>query len=259
VCRGLVEQYVRDGPLVYELYSILVHSGTANAGHYFSYIRSPDNNRWYLFNDERVNEITPSEIEKSFGGKGGAANAYVLYYRLYEEERFKGENQLPEYIVKAIREEEAQREQRQAERIQNLESVLVLKVYMNLAVSTIEMHKDSSFGLLAQKSAEMFNIRLAGEGSEPKQGEAMCLRAHNVRLRLYNPASDIKLDTFTGREQQSLSELGIRSYQSLLLEVKGEEDEFEEFVAGFMSIRVALWEDNPAVRSLDEKHLRLHK
>lgn len=110
---------MKDGPLVYELYSILVHSGTANAGHYFSYIRSPDN-RWYLFNDERVQEISPTEIEKSFGSNVGASNAYVLYYRLHEEERFRGENKVPEYIVKTIREEEALREQRNAERIQNL-------------------------------------------------------------------------------------------------------------------------------------------
>lgn len=115
----------------------MVHSGTANAGHYSSYIRSPDNNRWYLFNDERVSEIAPQEIQKSFGGTGGAANAYILYYRLHEEHIYHRENSLPEYIVKAIREEEAQREQRQAQRIQDLESVLVLKVYMQLAVNTI--------------------------------------------------------------------------------------------------------------------------
>jgi ubiquitin carboxyl-terminal hydrolase 34 len=79
----LVQQYLKDGPLVYELYAILVHSGTANAGHYFSYIRIPDNNRWFSFNDERVQEIAPSDIEKTFGGSGGASSAYVLYYRLY--------------------------------------------------------------------------------------------------------------------------------------------------------------------------------
>ncbi len=43
--------------------------------------------------------------------------------------------------------------------MQNLENVLVIKVYMNLAVNTIEMHKDSTFQLLFQKSVEMFNIR----------------------------------------------------------------------------------------------------
>ena len=48
---------LKDGPLVYELYSILVHSGNSNAGHYFSYVKSYQNGKWYVFNDERVDEI----------------------------------------------------------------------------------------------------------------------------------------------------------------------------------------------------------
>ena len=66
---------------MYELYAVLVHSGTANAGHYYSYIKSFEDGRWYCFNDERVTEISIAEIEKSFGGVGHA-NAYALYYRL---------------------------------------------------------------------------------------------------------------------------------------------------------------------------------
>lgn len=89
---------------------------------------------------------------------------------------------------------------------------------MNLAVNTIEMNKDSTFQLLYQKSTEMFNIKFIQDASEVKQGEtATCLKAHNIRLRLYNPVNDTKLDTFTGREQLPLSQLGIRSYQSFLL------------------------------------------
>jgi hypothetical protein len=85
------------------------------------------------------------------------------------------------------------------------------------------------------------------------------LKADNVRLRLYNAANDIKLDTFTGMGQKTLSQLNIRSYQSFLLEIKSNSEEFEEFVPGFMSIRIALWEENPKATSLDEKNLRLHK
>jgi hypothetical protein len=85
------------------------------------------------------------------------------------------------------------------------------------------------------------------------------LKADNVRLRLYNAANDIKLDTFTGMGQKTLSQLNIRSYQSFLLEIKSNSEEFEEFVPGFMSIRIALWEENPKATSLDEKNLKLHK
>ena len=57
VNREAISMALKDGPLVYELYSILVHSGTSNAGHYFSYVKSFENGKWYVFNDERVDEI----------------------------------------------------------------------------------------------------------------------------------------------------------------------------------------------------------
>ena len=79
---------------MYELYSILVHSGTPNAGHYTSYIKSFESGRWYLFNDESVKEVNVSELEKTYGGAGGG-NAYVLYYRLFEEDPYKIEAKIP--------------------------------------------------------------------------------------------------------------------------------------------------------------------
>lgn len=101
MCGDQAGQYLKEGPLVYELYSILVHSGTPNAGHYTSYIKSFENGRWYLFNDESVREVNVSELEKTHGGQGGA-NAYVLYYRLHEEETYRMEAKIPEYIYKLI-------------------------------------------------------------------------------------------------------------------------------------------------------------
>ncbi|CAO3573904.1 unnamed protein product [Mortierella alpina] len=72
----------------YNLVGVLVHTGTADSGHYYSYIKdrgpdvpspvSPnlsldatqgDNARWYHFNDSKVEEFDPSEIPaKAFGG-----------------------------------------------------------------------------------------------------------------------------------------------------------------------------------------------
>lgn len=82
-----------------------MHSGTSNAGHYISYIKSFENDKWYLFNDERVTECNVNELDKTFGGAGGS-NAYVLYYRLVDENKFKLETKIPEYLEKIIKEEE---------------------------------------------------------------------------------------------------------------------------------------------------------
>ncbi|KAF9917165.1 hypothetical protein BX616_001769 [Lobosporangium transversale] len=60
----------------YNLVGVLVHTGTADSGHYYSYIKDrernsfgSENERWYFFNDSRVEEFDPSDIPaKAFGG-----------------------------------------------------------------------------------------------------------------------------------------------------------------------------------------------
>ncbi|KAF8817763.1 putative Ubiquitin carboxyl-terminal hydrolase 64E, partial [Cardiosporidium cionae] len=49
--------YSTQGPYVYELYAILVHSGSAMGGHYFAYIKNLVNRQWYCFNDSVVSLI----------------------------------------------------------------------------------------------------------------------------------------------------------------------------------------------------------
>ncbi|KAJ9131667.1 Ubiquitin carboxyl-terminal hydrolase 34 [Pleurostoma richardsiae] len=58
---------------VFELVGVLVHSGTAESGHYYSYIRERPttrcNDTWVEFNDDVVTPWDPSQMESScFGG-----------------------------------------------------------------------------------------------------------------------------------------------------------------------------------------------
>jgi len=57
--------------LLYELVGVLVHSGSANSGHYYSYIKERDGRgRWLEFNDTKVTEFDASLLsEKCFGNK----------------------------------------------------------------------------------------------------------------------------------------------------------------------------------------------
>ena len=90
----------------YELIGIVIHSGQANAGHYYSFIKdirrrhSSNTNQWYRFNDTSVEEIQLTEQmleEECFGGtfrvqkdNGNSEertrfwNAYMLIYQCIE-------------------------------------------------------------------------------------------------------------------------------------------------------------------------------
>ncbi|KFA72723.1 hypothetical protein S40288_07612 [Stachybotrys chartarum IBT 40288] len=87
-----------DGEDIFELVGILVHSGTAESGHYYSYIRERQAGRggqsWVEFNDETVTPWDPNQMEAStFGGPDRSSyepsgmiydksySAYMLFYQ----------------------------------------------------------------------------------------------------------------------------------------------------------------------------------
>ncbi|XP_067617273.1 ubiquitin carboxyl-terminal hydrolase puf [Eurosta solidaginis] len=61
--------------LEYELVGVTVHTGTADGGHYYSFIKERNksvlqHDRWYLFNDAEVKPFDPSQIAaECFGGE----------------------------------------------------------------------------------------------------------------------------------------------------------------------------------------------
>ncbi|XP_050742746.1 ubiquitin carboxyl-terminal hydrolase 47 isoform X2 [Drosophila biarmipes] len=84
------------GPYLYELFAIMIHSGSASGGHYYAYIKDFDNNEWFCFNDQNVSSITQEDIQRSFGGPNGSyyssaytssTNAYMLMYRQVDAKR----------------------------------------------------------------------------------------------------------------------------------------------------------------------------
>ncbi|KAL6440116.1 hypothetical protein ACFW04_003021 [Cataglyphis niger] len=57
----------------YDLIGVTVHTGTADGGHYYSFIRdrtSPNKDKWFLFNDAEVKPFDPNQIAaECFGGE----------------------------------------------------------------------------------------------------------------------------------------------------------------------------------------------
>ena len=76
------------GALIYDLFAVLMHSGTANGGHYYSYIRA-FNDQFLEFNDTNVYTLPANAWEQAYGGGRGAC-AYMLIYRSRELEMESG-------------------------------------------------------------------------------------------------------------------------------------------------------------------------
>ncbi|XP_031348562.1 ubiquitin carboxyl-terminal hydrolase 47 isoform X2 [Photinus pyralis] len=85
------------GPYMYELFSIMIHSGSATGGHYYAYIKDFQKNQWLCFNDQTVSRITEDDIHKTYGGGptrgyyssvySSSTNAYMLMYRQIDKQR----------------------------------------------------------------------------------------------------------------------------------------------------------------------------
>ncbi|KAJ2806692.1 hypothetical protein H4R20_001592 [Coemansia guatemalensis] len=77
--RGLDLTRTVVGPsgceLMYDLHSVCNHFGGMGGGHYTAYALSPEDAKWYDFNDSHVSEVSDSESVKT-------AAAYMLFYRL---------------------------------------------------------------------------------------------------------------------------------------------------------------------------------
>ena len=92
-----INNYLKEGNNVYELFSIVIQSGTANGGHYYAYIKSFEDNEWYCFNDGNVEFIDKNNIKDVFGEKFGdkinkyksTNTAYYLSYRKINKEEKK--------------------------------------------------------------------------------------------------------------------------------------------------------------------------
>ncbi|KAK5275155.1 hypothetical protein LTR40_013539, partial [Exophiala xenobiotica] len=91
----LSDESASDEPDYFQLTGVIVHSGTADSGHYYSFIRQrpsikPIENSWVQFNDQDVTVFDPSQMrENCFGGSADAGfyhlpkfySAYMLFYQ----------------------------------------------------------------------------------------------------------------------------------------------------------------------------------
>ena len=239
-----IEKYLKEGPLVYDLYAILVHMGGAYGGHYYAFIKSFEDGHWYRFDDAAVSRMDPSEIPiKAFGG-GKAANAYKLLYRQVEkaEEVFETipDDCIPEDLRSSIEAEKIAEQVAEIERIEKMNKI-ELRVHYKKEVKVIPAN-------LKETLEEFFERAL-------KEHNLSELPRHNVRIRAYHPSSETMQDTYTGKEKKALEDLKIYSQKNLIIETKEDAEEFTDYDSDRISFKLSLWRNN--LISLEEKELQL--
>lgn len=140
-----VEEYIMQGEFVYELYSIMIHSGGAYGGHYYAYIKSFEDGKWYNFNDSSVTELSSEEtIFETFGdSKGTSGTAYLLMYRKIngsEETVPFSEEIVPSYLREEI-EAEAEKLIKEQRAIEEKLLNLTVKVFYDGEGKNVSVRK----------------------------------------------------------------------------------------------------------------------
>jgi len=233
----LIEEYMKEGPMVYRLVGVLVHRGGAYGGHYYAFIRSFEDNQWHEFNDSNVTSINKRSVaERSFGGKGTSENGYMLFYQLIEDcHRPEGFLTIPKELSSLCKAEL----DKEREEISKMYSKMVsheitdnkykIKVYYKTDMKVIETEtkiKLKDFLQLVKKQLKF---------DDEKDS--------NLRLRVYKPAEDVMGETFTGMEDREVLYLGITPAKCYCIERKADGEEFREYDPLLIKVKCYLYED----------------
>ncbi|OHT00878.1 Clan CA, family C19, ubiquitin hydrolase-like cysteine peptidase [Tritrichomonas foetus] len=165
--------------LLYDLYGVLVHSGSTYGGHYYAFLRTSTNEQWFKFNDSNVTKETEENaIDDNFGDPSKMYSAYMLVYvkRENAEEIFKPilneeiPDHLKNFLIKEDAEEQTREEQRRIESNSITVSFFLEEIIEKNALSgnygfkhqatdekTIMFDKQTTTDQLYQKLAEELN------------------------------------------------------------------------------------------------------
>ncbi|XP_041445314.1 ubiquitin carboxyl-terminal hydrolase 47 isoform X1 [Xenopus laevis] len=233
---------------LYELFSVMVHSGSAAGGHYYACIKSFADGQWYSFNDQHVSRITQEDIKKTYGGAMGnrgyyssafasSTNAYMLMYRLKNPARnaqFLEASEFPEHIKLLVQKEQEQEEQekRQREIERNtckLKLFCMHPVKQIMMESKLEVHKDKTM----KEAVEIANKLMDLEGVIPLD----C-----CRLVKYDEFHDYLERSYEDEEDRTMGYLlgGVKSSYmfDLLLETKRPDQVFQSYKPGEVMVKV---------------------
>uniref|UniRef100_A0A336ME11 Ubiquitin carboxyl-terminal hydrolase 47 n=1 Tax=Culicoides sonorensis TaxID=179676 RepID=A0A336ME11_CULSO len=233
-----------SGPYFYELFSIMIHSGSASGGHYYAYIKDFESGQWFSFNDQTVSPITQDDIQKSFGGAGykaflsaysSSTNAYMLMYRQIDPQRnakFIKESEFPEHI-KQLKLTLKEKEDNERSYRNYATDLIKIKVFFyspkqqKLVDSNVYVSQDTTL----DETLEEAHRRLG------KQVGTIDL----FRLVAYDSLTETIDRSFEGREKDTINNIMTslkNNNNELLLEMRKPDEEFDVYLPGGIITKV---------------------
>jgi ubiquitin C-terminal hydrolase len=232
-----LSRFVEDGEYKYELFSVLVHSGNANGGHYYACIKRFDDGKWYNFNDQQVTEISEDDVKVMYGGDdseaaksrykniGASTNAYMLVYRriLATNLNHVSEDLIPSELRQEI--ENANEELRKGqENLERMQQMITVKCYFLNSSAIISVNKKQTVTEVTKYLLDHFKKQIR---------ELESVRYEDCRLRDYHQFKDEPGRTFSGREDMTLEELHFTPFKAIYLEFKRPDEEFAPVIETF--------------------------
>uniref|UniRef100_A0A674F3F3 Ubiquitin carboxyl-terminal hydrolase 47 n=1 Tax=Salmo trutta TaxID=8032 RepID=A0A674F3F3_SALTR len=217
--------------LTFELFSVMVHSGSAAGGHYYACIKSFSDGQWYSFNDQHVSKITQEDIRKTYGGSSGSRG----YYSSAFARSYLDCDDFPEHIKHLVQREKESEEQekRQREIERNTCKIKLFCMHpvktMALMENKLEVHKDKTL----REATEMAYKLMELDGVVPLD----CCRLvkydefHEYLERSYEGEDDTPMGLLLG---------GVKSSYmfDLLLETRRPEQVFQPYKPGEVMVKV---------------------
>lgn len=258
---------------IYKLFGIVIHAGSASAGHYYSLISSFEDNKWYRFEDHKVYNISDEELFNSFGGEDNSYNSSTAYCLMYEKvnsslnksikDKYKDFSCFKKIINKSLYEYIENENKKVAEEIRKREdkfNTLNLKIYVDNSNSIIEIKKndkvkDLKIKLLKKNIVKLPNYILSeisnkwnisldnnNENKEHKDNfnKEFYEKAINYfRIRLYH--LNKKLDVLDSDIFKRVEESGFYNHKSYTIEIKPENEDFEEYDPDKIIFNICFW------------------
>ncbi|KAJ8985542.1 hypothetical protein NQ317_019925 [Molorchus minor] len=234
------------GPYIYELFSIMIHSGSASGGHYYAYIKDFDKNLWFCFNDQSVTGLQRTTSGKLMavvrrevtirGAYSSSTNAYMLMYRQIDKQRNCGAitvEEFPPHIQKLLQDMRKKEEEDRINREKENDMIKINVYCHHPKTSTmqdvkISVYSEASLGEAAGYALQRFKLN-------------NLVNPDDCRLVMYNSKQECIDCSFESDDLKfcDINKINtITIYTDWLLEIKQPEMEWTTYKAGGINMKV---------------------